>query len=89
MIEPRAGLVHVVSERRDDLAGALIEVTGDGGRLGRFTGDIAADAVTYVGRIDLNGVKEMSVTVEHPALGRVENRYDAGFLASVREEAPN
>jgi hypothetical protein len=43
--------------------------------------------VTYVGRVDLEGVKEASVTLEHPALGRVENRYDAGLLASVREEA--
>ncbi|MFL6242829.1 MAG: hypothetical protein ACJ73V_07380 [Acidimicrobiia bacterium] len=87
MIEPRKGLVHVASERRDDLAGAVIEVTGDRGRLGSFTGDIASDAVTYVGRVDLDGVKEATVTLEHPVLGRVENRYDAALLASVREEA--
>jgi hypothetical protein len=87
MIEPRAGLVHVASERRDDLAGAVIEVSGERSRLGGFTGDIAADAVTYVGRVDLAGVKEASVTLEHPVLGRVENRYDAALLASVREEA--
>jgi len=87
MIEPRAGHVHVASERREDLAGAVIEVACDRGRLGGFTGDIAADAVTYVGRVDLDGAKEASVTLEHPVLGRVENRYDAGLLASVREEA--
>ena len=29
------GLVHVASERRDDLAGAVVEVTADGGPLGR------------------------------------------------------
>jgi beta-mannosidase len=87
MIEPRAGLVHVASERCDVLAGAVIEVTGERGRLGRFSGHIAADAVTYVGRVELDGVKEASVTLEHPVLGRVENRYDAVLLASVREEA--
>jgi hypothetical protein len=32
-------------------------------------------------------VKEASVSLEHPVLGRVENRYDAALLASVREEA--
>ena len=66
---------------------SVIEVTGDRGRLGSFTGDIAADSVTYVGRVDLDGVKEASVTLEHPVLGRVGNRYDAALLASVREEA--
>lgn len=87
MIEPRHGLVHVVSEHRDALAGAVIEVKGDTRRLGSFTGDIGADAVTYVGRVDLDGVGEASVALEHPALGRVENRYEALLLASVRDEA--
>ena len=87
MIKPRDGLVHVVSERRDDLAAAVVEVTGDRRPLGRFTGDITADAVTYVGRVDLDGVKEASVTLEHPVLGRVGNRYDTALLASVRAEA--
>ena len=87
MIEPRAGLVHVASERRDDARRRGHRGDGRRGRLGRFTGDIAADAVTYVGRVDLDGVKEASVTLEHPVLGRVENRYDAALLASVREEA--
>jgi len=86
MLEPRQGLVHVANERRDTLDDAVIEVTADSRRLGRFSGDIAADAVTYVGRVDLDGVSEASVTLEHPGLGRVENRYDAVVLASVREE---
>lgn len=87
MIEPREGLVHVVSERSDDLVGAIVEVRGGGRRLGGFSGDIAADAVAYVGRVDLDGVDEASVTLEHPSVGRIENRYDALLLASVREEA--
>jgi beta-mannosidase len=86
MIELRDGLVHVVSEHRDDLPGAVVEVRGGGRRLGCFTGDVAADAVTYVGRVDLDGVDEASVAVEHPVTGRIDNRYDALLLASVREE---
>ncbi|HEY4398575.1 MAG TPA: hypothetical protein VGO28_12965, partial [Acidimicrobiia bacterium] len=87
MLEPRKGLVHVASERRDDLAGAVVEVKGDSGPLGRFKGDIAGDTITYVGRVDLDGAKEAAVTLEHPAIGRVENRYHDALLASVREEA--
>ena len=86
MLEPREGLLHVVSERGDELAGAVVEVRGSGRRLGCFTGDIAADAVTYVGRVDLDGVDEASVAVEHPSIGGIENRYDALLLASVRKE---
>jgi beta-mannosidase len=87
MIEPRDGLVHVVSERRDGLPGAVVELRGGGRRLGCFTGDIAADAVSYVGRVDLDGVDEAVAVLEHPSVGRIENRYDALLLASVREEA--
>ena len=87
MVEPRKGLVHVASELRDELTDAIIEVRGDARRLGCFTGAIDADAVTYVGRVDLDGVTEAAVTLEHPQLGRIENRYDALLLASVREEA--
>jgi hypothetical protein len=84
MLEPRAGLVHVASEKRDVLDGAIIEVAGDARRLARFSGDIDADAVTYVGRVDLDGVGEAAVTLEHPALGRIENRYGPRLLESVR-----
>ncbi|HYV58438.1 MAG TPA: hypothetical protein VFA62_00050 [Acidimicrobiia bacterium] len=87
MIEPREGLVHVVSERADDLAGAVVEVHGDRRRLARFSGDISADAVTYVGRIDLDDVAGARAVLEHPSIGRIENGYDALLLASVREEA--
>jgi beta-mannosidase len=87
MIEPRDGLVHVVSERRDGLPGAVVELRGGGRRLGCFTGDIAADAVSYVGRVDLDDLDEAVAVLEHPSVGRIENRYDALLLASVREEA--
>jgi beta-mannosidase len=87
MVEPRKGLVHVASELRDELPDAVIELRGDARRLGCFRGTIDADAVTYVGRVDLDGVMDAAVTLEHPKLGRIENRYDALLLASVREEA--
>src|SRR5262249_6669222 len=86
MIEPRAGPGHVGSEHRDEVPGAVGQVVRGGRRLGCFTGDIAADAVTYVGRVDLDGVDEASVAVEHPSIGGIENRYDALLLASVRKE---
>jgi beta-mannosidase len=87
MIEPREGLVHVASELRDSLAGAVVEVKGDTHSLRTFTGDIDADAVTYVGRVDLDGVGEVLVALDHPVVGRIENRYEALLLASLREEA--
>jgi beta-mannosidase len=87
MVEPRDGLVHVASERRDALAGAVIEVRGDARRLGCFTGDVDGDAVTYVGRVDLDGVGDASVALEHPAVGRIENRYDLLIFESVGREA--
>jgi hypothetical protein len=87
MLEPRHGLVHVASELKEELGDAIVEVNGDTSRLGRFTGDIDADAVTYVGRVDLDGIREASVTLEHPALGRIENRYRPLLLDSVRNEA--
>jgi beta-mannosidase len=86
MIEPREGLVHVVSERAAELAGAVVEVRGGERQLGSFTGDISADAVTYVGRVDLDGVDEASVTLEHPSIGTIRNCYDPLLLASVRGE---
>jgi beta-mannosidase len=85
MMEPRKGLVHVANERPDALSGAVIEVAGNSRRLGRFAGDVEADAVTYVGRVDLDGVSEAVVTLEHPAIGRVRNRYGPVLLDSVRD----
>lgn len=84
MMEPRKALVHVANERREALPGAVIEVTGGSRRLGRFTGDVEADAVTYVGRVDLDGVSEAVVTLEHAAIGRVRNGYGRLLLDSVR-----
>jgi beta-mannosidase len=74
MVEPRAGFVHVVSDLREPLPGARVTVTVDE-RSSAFTGDVAADAVTYVGRVDLTGAVDVGARLEHPAIGTVEHRY--------------
>ncbi len=93
MLEPREGLVHVVSEERVPLIGAVVAVTAGGRTLGRWEGDVAADAVTYIGRVGPDGAEaaetspEITVTLDHHAVGRVENRYSAHLLESVRSTA--
>jgi hypothetical protein len=84
MVEPRKGHVHVVSEHRDPLEGALVEVLVDGRRERSWTGDVAADAVTYVGRLALDRAREVVAVLEHPHTGRIENRYRGLLLESVR-----
>ena len=76
MLEPRRGLVHVANETRTAYAGAVVEVEIDGRRR-RFTGDLAAAAVTFVGPVHLDHrTGEVALTLTHPALGTVEHRYD-------------
>jgi hypothetical protein len=76
MLEPRRGSVHVANESRTAYAGAVIEVEIDG-RSRRFTGDLPAGAVTYVGSVHLDHrTGEVALTLTHPALGTVEHRYD-------------
>ena len=74
MIEPRAGLVHVVNDTRDDLVGAVVEASVDGRRT-RWYGDIPADGITFVARVDLSEAVDVEVTLEHPDTGPVTNRY--------------
>jgi beta-mannosidase len=83
MLEPRHGLVHVVSELREDLTGAVVEVHIDG-RTHRFGGDVAADAVTYIGRVELEDAIDVDVALEHAAVGWVENRYPLLVLEACR-----
>jgi beta-mannosidase len=83
MLEPRHGLVHVVSERREPLIGAVVEVRVDG-RVHRFAGDVAADAVTYIGTVELEDAVDVDVVLEHPTVGRIENRYPLLILEACR-----
>ncbi len=83
MLDPRDGSVHVVSERRRSLQGALVRVDIDGDER-RFEGDIAPDSVTFVGTVDASGALDASVTVSHPSLPAVRNTYSPTLLRDMR-----
>jgi beta-mannosidase len=86
MLEPRDGLVHVANELREPLADAVVTVAG-GDRSWRFTGDVAADAVSFVGRVELPEEAEfVDVTVEHERTGPIVNRYGSLVLRGARDE---
>jgi beta-mannosidase len=87
MVEPRAGLVHVVSELRTPLPDAVVEVEVDG-RVHRWAGDVAPDAVTYIGTVDIGLAVDVEVAVSHPVIGTVRNRYPLLVLDACRPEAP-
>jgi beta-mannosidase len=74
MVEPRAGLVHVANDTHATFADADIEVMVDG-RVTRWRGGVAADAVTYVGAVDVTDAVDVEIALRHPDLGRVVNRY--------------
>lgn len=84
MLDPRTGDVHVVNEERTPLTGAVVSVrAGDERR--RFSGEVAADSVTYVG--SLGGpahYDEACVTLEHPDVGEVVNDYGPVLLHRIR-----
>jgi beta-mannosidase len=76
MLEPRQGLVHVASELRSPLAGAVVETDLDGRRR-TWTGDIGPQRVTYVGRVHLDRrTTSVTLTLRHPAVGEIVNCYD-------------
>ena len=84
MVEPREGLVHVVSELRHGLSDAVIEVHAGGRNLGRWTGYVPGDGIAYVSDVDLEGADDVVATLSHPEVGRVENRYSSLILQAVR-----
>ncbi len=76
MLEPRAGLVHVVSEAREPLAGVVVEADVDG-RRHAWTGDVPADGIAYIGELEVpDDAHHVSLTLAHPQLGSVSNSYD-------------
>ncbi|MGH8976172.1 MAG: hypothetical protein ACRD0C_23530, partial [Acidimicrobiia bacterium] len=84
MLDPRTGAVHVANELRRPLPGAVVEVRA-GGREWRFTGDVPADSITFVGRMEVpEEASTADVTLTHDEVGKVVNRYDATFLAAVK-----
>jgi beta-mannosidase len=84
MVEPREGLVHVVSELRHGLSDAVIEVHAGGRRLGKWTGYVPGDGIAYVADVDLEGADDVVATLSHPEIGRVENGYSPLILQAVR-----
>jgi beta-mannosidase len=82
MIEPRAGLVHVVNDSREPWIDAEVEASVDG-RVARWVGNVPADGIAFVGRIDVTEGVDVEVSLQHPEHGRVVNRYP---LLAVRAE---
>ena len=74
MVEPRAGLVHVVNDTHDELTEAEVEVSVDG-RTARWTGDVPADGIAYVGTVEVTDAVDVDVVLRHPQVGRIVNRY--------------
>jgi hypothetical protein len=83
MVDPRTGHVHVANERRMPFAGAEVEVrVGDDAW--SFGGDLAADSLAYVGRVDLgDGSRSVVAALRHDDLGKVVNSYGAVLLDAV------
>ena len=82
-IDPRTGSVHIVNDGREAIEHALIEVSVDG-RLRRWRGSVDADAVSFVGRVDLDDAVDVEVVLTHETAGRVANRYPLLVLEAGR-----
>ncbi|MDQ1502556.1 MAG: beta-mannosidase [Actinomycetota bacterium] len=83
MVDPRTGHVHVANERRTPFPGAEIEVSVGDDTWG-FGGDLAADSLAYVGRVDVSdGTRSIVATLRHDDLGKVVNSYGAVLLDAV------
>lgn len=83
MVDPRTGHVHVANDGRVALTGAEVEVVVDG-RARRWQGDIDADALAYVGRVELGDAIDVEAVLSHPAVGRVVNRSPLLILEAGR-----
>jgi beta-mannosidase len=73
MVDPRTGHVHVVNDRHVALDDVVVEVVADG-RAHRWTGDVPADGIAYVGTVALGDAVDVECVLEHDAIGRIVNR---------------
>jgi hypothetical protein len=86
-IDPRTGSVHIVNDDRAAIENALVEVSVDG-RLRRWRGTVEADAVAFVGRVELDDAVDVEVVLTHADVGRVANRYPLLVLEAGRRARP-
>ena len=86
MLDPRTGAVHVANEGRRPLPGAVVEVRA-GDRSWSFEGDLAADALAYVGRVDLpNDAGYAEIVLSQGELEPILNRYGPVLLRAARPD---
>jgi hypothetical protein len=81
MLDPRTGAVHVASELRRPLQDAAVAArVGD--RRWNWRGDIPADSLTYVGRVEVPlQASSAELTLTHADIGVVINAYGGLVLA--------
>ncbi|MDQ3945737.1 MAG: hypothetical protein M3357_11410 [Actinomycetota bacterium] len=84
MLDPRTGALHVANELRRPLPGVVVDAN-IGGREWRFTGDVAADSVAFVGRVEMPGepCTAAEITLTQDEVGAVVNRYGPLLLAAA------
>jgi beta-mannosidase len=84
MVDPRTGHVHVANELRRPFPDAEIEVRVGDGAPSRFAGDIAADSLAYVGRVEIPaGTRRIEAVLRAGDLGEVANTYRSVLLSAV------
>jgi beta-mannosidase len=83
MVDPRTGTVHVVNDTRTQLARATVQVVVDG-HARHWEGDVPADSIVYVGRVDLGDTVDVETTFVHDRTGRIVNRYPLVLLEAGR-----
>ena len=83
MLDPRTGHVHVANELRVPFGDAEIEVR-IGDVVSRFGGDLAADSLAYVGRVEIPPHAErIALVLRQRDLGEVPNSYGALLLRAT------
>jgi hypothetical protein len=84
MVDPRRGHVHVANELRTPFPGAEIEVRSGADRWA-FAGDLAADSLAYVGRVDIpTTAGDVGVVLRQADLGEIVNCYGPVLLSAAR-----
>jgi beta-mannosidase len=87
MLDPRTGAVHVANELRRPLLGAVVSVQVDD-RAWSFGGDLPADSLIYVGRVEVPpATASAGVSLTHADVGSIHNAYGPLLLNSVAPQA--